>query len=379
LPACFVKPGVASMKISFPFRNLMPTFFAGLLDDPLLLLRTRSNGRHFMFDCGQLHHLAKRSFTNLDAIFVSHAHMDHWMGIDSVVRHLIAAGKTVDIYGGPGIADKFEHKLSGYDWNLAEDYWSNFKVHEVFPDRIDCELFPGNESFIRRSLPAEERNGPLIYQNDFLKVSADCCEHRVDSLIYRIDERPTYLIDRQKLEAMQLVPGPWIGELKRCFLQQLSYPAELKITCREGNQFREIVIRDVGGLVAQLNKPQRTSSIGYVSDIGFSRQNREKVLTLMEGVDLLLCECTFLREAEDRARSSSHLCTSDVNELLAELKPRFFLPMHLSRSYSRRHQELYQELEPPEETTLLQLPLQLTPRPLLANEIDWHCYSGPER
>ena len=164
--------------VHFPYRNLIPTFFAGLIDDPILLLRTRPNGRHLMFDCGQVHHLAKRTFTNLEAIFISHAHMDHWMGIDSVVRQLIAAGKTVDIFGGPGLADKFEHKLSGYDWNLAEDYWSSFRVHEIYPEYIRCALFSGADSFIRKALEPEERTDSSIYRNDYLEVHSAACDHR---------------------------------------------------------------------------------------------------------------------------------------------------------------------------------------------------------
>ena len=200
------------MKISFPFRSLVPTFFAGLVDDPLLLLRTRPNGRHLMFDCGQIHHLAKRTFTNLDAIFISHAHMDHWMGIDSVVRQLIAAGKTVDIYGGPGLADKLEHKLSGYDWNLDEDYWSSFRVDEIFPERISCDLFSGAESFVRRTLDTEFRDSVTVYRNRLLEVQSESCDHRVESLIYRINERPTYKVDNEKLQEMGLRKGHcWVS------------------------------------------------------------------------------------------------------------------------------------------------------------------------
>ena len=54
-------------------------FFAGLLDDPLLLVRVRPRGRNLLLDCGQLHHLAKRLLKGVEAIFVSHAHMDHFM------------------------------------------------------------------------------------------------------------------------------------------------------------------------------------------------------------------------------------------------------------------------------------------------------------
>ncbi len=142
----------AFMKVRFPFRNLEPVFFAGLIDDPIFLVRIRPTGRYLMFDCGQIHHLAKRILTGLDAVFVSHAHMDHWMGIDSVIRQVLASGRTIDLFGPPGMADKFEHKLSGYDWNLAEDYWCHFRVFEVFSDCLRCDLFPGPEHFKRCSL-----------------------------------------------------------------------------------------------------------------------------------------------------------------------------------------------------------------------------------
>lgn len=364
------------MSIGLPFRNLIPTFFAGLIDDPILLVRTRPDGRHLMFDCGQIHHLAKRTFTHLDAIFVSHAHMDHWMGIDAIVRQLIAAGKTVDIYGGAGLADKFEHKLRGYDWNLAEDYWSSFRVHELHPECITCDLFSGADSFARRKLAEEQRQGTIIYRNNFLEVSSTSCDHRVASQVFRINERSAYMIDRSKLAEMGLQPGAWLGELKRCHLQQREFPSELKLTRNENGMDREIIVHDVRGLVEQLMRPQPVHSIGYISDVGFSEENRNKILELMQGVDLLLCECTFLQEAKDRARMSWHLCTDDVNELLDELRPQFFLPMHLSRSYSRRSEDLYKELESPSETRVLQIPLQLTPRPLVADEVEWREYDG---
>lgn len=360
--------------VRFPFRHLVPTFFAGLIDDPLLLLRTRADGRHLMFDCGQVHHLAKRTFTNLEAIFISHAHMDHWMGIDSVVRQLIAAGKTVDIFGAPGIIDKFEHKLRGYDWNLAEDYWSCFRVHDVDSDRIRSALFDGADSFIRNPLGEQSRDGLTIFQNDFVEVLSDSCDHRIASLIFRINERPSFSIDRQKLAEMKLVPGRWLADLKRCYLHQQDIPEELTLIRKDSGEEREVRVRDVKQLVADLIRPKRQQAIGYISDIGYTTSNRQRIVSLLKGVDLLCCECTFLKEAKDRARTSWHLCTDDVNELLSELKPKFFLPMHLSRSYSRRSADLYRELEPPPETQVLELPLQRTPRPLIADEVHWKAY-----
>ena len=121
------------MTVRFPFRNLEPTFFAGLFDDPLLLVRVRPAGSNLLFDCGQIHHLAKRVLTALDALFISHTHMDHWMGIDSIIRHRHASPKTIELFGPPGLADKLQHKLASYDWNLAESHWGELSRPGNFP------------------------------------------------------------------------------------------------------------------------------------------------------------------------------------------------------------------------------------------------------
>ncbi len=201
----------------------------------------------------------------------------------------------------------------------------------------------------------------------------------MDSLIFRIDERPAYLIDETQLELHGLVPGPWLGELKRYFFTDSDSALCLRVLKKEQGDVRQVLLQgdEIVSLVSQVVKPQEKSSIGYVSDVGFTIENREKIINLMRGVDLLLCECTFLSEAKDRARSSCHLCSGDVNQLLEAILPRFFLPMHLSKSYSRLSGDLYRELISPPCTRILQVPLQLTPKPLLASEIDWKIYAGP--
>lgn len=364
------------MSIRFPFRNLEPTFYAGLLDDPLLLVRVRPAGSNLLFDCGQIHHLAKRVLTALDALFISHTHMDHWMGIDSVIRHLHASPKTLNLFGPPGLSDKLQHKLAGFDWNLAEEHWASFCVHEIFPQRIERCQFNGPESFRRIPLDSRNRDTRVIYRTPYLKVAAESCEHRVPSLIFRVDEQPSFAIDSERLQQLNLVPGPWLGQLKRRFFCRSDQQMDVKVLKRDGETIREEPVADPAALIRQLQRPQQPASLGYISDIGFTPKNRQLISDLMQGIDLLLCECTFLRAAEEKARSSYHLCSNDINQLLTELRPRFFLPMHLSKSYSRRTDELYRELRPPDGTEILQIPPQITPRPLLAQEIGWHRYRG---
>lgn len=362
------------MSVRFPFRNLEPTFFAGLLDDPILLVRIRPTGSGLLFDCGQIHHLAKRVLTSIDAIFISHAHMDHWMGLDTFTRHLHAATKTVDLFGPPGISDKLEKRLAAYDWNLAEEFWGSYRVHDVHPGHISSALLPGPKRFIRQPLGEQLRQGRLIFENQQVSIEAETCDHRVPSLIFRITEKPAFLIDEQKLEQLRLVPGPWIRELKRRFFQD-PHSTEPLPALRLGNTGPEPqLIEDIPRLCQQIGKPQQSTAIGYISDIGFTTGNRQKICALLQGVELLICESTFLRAGKARARESFHLCTEDVNWLLQQLQPSFFLPMHLSKTYSRRGQELYRELRPPQGTRLLQIPLHITPRPLLPEEIRRQVY-----
>jgi ribonuclease Z len=366
-----------NMSIHFPFRYLEPTFFAGLLDDPVLLVRVRPLGSNLLFDCGQIHHLAKRVLTAIDALFISHAHMDHWMGIDTVTRHLHASSKTIDLYGPPGIAEKLGHRLAGYDWNLAENYWGSYRVHDVHPRHIESFLLSGPEGFLKRPLGSRPRDDRIIYRNRLVQVASETCDHRVDSLIFRISERPLLRIDKQQLERLGLQPGPWLKELKHRHAHPDSGRTPLlalRRTATGGSE--EVAVEDVDQLCRRIALPQTEAAIGYISDVGFSAANRRRISGLLKGVQLLICENTFLREAKARARASRHLCSDDVNQLLDELRPDWFLPMHLSKSFNRRWRELYRELQPPAGTGLLELPVHVTPAPLRAEALVWRQYQG---
>jgi ribonuclease Z len=346
------------MSRLFSFRHIEPIFYAGLLDDPLLLIRIKPTGRLLLFDCGQVHHLAKRNFTHLDAIFISHAHMDHWMGIDSVVRHLIASGRTLDLFGPAGLAEKLEHKLNGYDWNLTEDYWCNFRVHEIEDERILRTFFCGAQGFARTSLGDGSRADSCVYQTPFCRVHAQICKHDIDSIIYRIDEQPAFLVDKERLKEAATEPGAWLGTLKRYFFSQERFNSTGRCPERED-------------LIEQLLIRQHPPQLGYISDISFTPGNLRKILPFMTELELLFSECTYLGRDEARARNANHLCTNDINKLLKELTPRFYVPMHLSRSYRSRVADLFSELSPPPQTQVLPLRLLQTPRPLRADEIDW--------
>ena len=349
-----------------PFRYLEPTFFAGLFDDPLLLVRVRPTGRALLFDCGKIHHLAKRVYTSIDAIFVSHAHMDHFMGMDSVIRHSHASPRTIDIFGPPGLSGRMAHKFACYDWNLAETFWGNFRVGEVSEGRIASTLYCGPEGFAARQ--DGERSGD-IYGNSYLTVKGLLCEHRIDVLAFRVDEGAAFVLDEVRMAEAGVVKGEWLKALEKLFHTGTLDGHPIAFPAQTGSLIEERREPDAGAFYQRIRRFEEPASIGYVTDIGFSAENLEKLEGLLGGVTLLVCECAFLAADESKARRSRHLCTTDLNIILDRLRPRYVLPMHFSKSYQRGSGPLYEEIEPPAGVTVLKIPDRLTPRPIMANEV----------
>lgn len=351
------------------FHTIEPYFCSGLLDDPLLLVRVRPTGRSLLFDCGQLQHLAKRTLRSIDAVFVTHAHMDHFMGLDHLVRHTHVSPRPLDLYGPPGIAARAAHKLAGYDWNLAEEWWRTFYVHEVHKDYTVHYRFAGARAFREEQLGSEPREGAEIYTNGHVTVAARLCDHGLPVLAFRLTEREIFSIDPEALAREGLRPGPWLGELKGRWRRGVLGGHSIDVPRTEGDGSQTYTFADDAELYRRLRAEKPAASIGYVTDVGFSEDNRRHLRELLAGVSLLCCECTFLAADAAKARASHHLCSSDVNRLAAELRPKALLPMHLSKAYIRRPFDLYHELSPPDGTRLLHLPDYVTARPKMLTEL----------
>jgi len=352
-----------------PFRYLEPTFCSGLFDDPVLLVRIRPLGRNLLFDCGQIHHLAKRTLKGTEAIFISHAHMDHFMGIDTFIRNVHVTPRTFTLFGPPGLAGKLSHKLAGYDWNLTEDYWCSFRVHEIGPDTVETYLLPGPDGFKNSLEGKQPRSDKTIFRNSYLAVEAELAYHKIPVLAFRITERNSFMVDPRRLAEAGLAEGPWLKELNRRFYRGEGDGEPLTVMRRKGEEVFEEQVTDTGKLYRDICGDQNPASIGYLTDIGFTAENRATIQSFLEGVTLLICECTYLMEEREKARISYHLCTEDLNELARDLAPKFLLPMHLSKMYTGRTEELYREFDIPPEITLLKIPDRTTPRPLLPREI----------
>lgn len=365
-------------KRRLPFRYCEPSFFGGLLDDPILFLRIRPMRRALLFDCGQIAHLSKRVIKPIDAVFITHAHMDHIMGLPTLVRHHHASPNPLDVFGPKGISERVMHLLGGFDWNLAEPYWFTLRVHEVLEDRMLHFSFPGAEGFLRRFDGEEQRSGDLIWSSRYLDVSARIFDHKLPVLAFRVDERPCFSIDPQQLAASGLAAGDWLRDLKtRVWKGKNDHM--VKVTHREENGLQKEEVTDPVALYETIRGKDTPASIGYMTDVGWTAENLARMESFFTGVTLFCAECTFLAADEAKARTSYHLTTTDLNRLIKILAPRWLLGMHLSKSYLRRTIDLYSELLPTETTTILKLPAHIVPAPLATTDVEcWLRLPEPE-
>jgi len=108
-----------------------------LFEDPGLYVSLRFERRALLFDLGQIDALTPREILALTDVFVTHTHIDHFIGFDRLVRVSLARPKTLRLYGPPGFNAQVVHKLAAYTWNLVENYSAHLTLisTEIHPDQ----------------------------------------------------------------------------------------------------------------------------------------------------------------------------------------------------------------------------------------------------
>ncbi|MCG8334793.1 MAG: MBL fold metallo-hydrolase [Proteobacteria bacterium] len=354
------------MKCKLPFKFLKPSFCAGLLEDPLLLLRFKPKNNNVLVDCGQLNHLAKRVIKSISTLFISHAHMDHFIGFDSFTRSVLVSNKTIDVFGPKGIAERIESSLKAYNWNLTEPYFCKFRLHEICSTKIKTYFLDGSKGFALEFEKEISRKDNVIFENSHLVVEAAICDHKIPVLIFKFTEKPGFELSKDKVVEAGFQIGPWVNELKEWYYHQSGDDSEIEVLRPDYSSKR----LEANILYELIKSESAALTIGYLTDIGFTEGNVNAVCRLMKGVDLLVSECTYLKENKHKARESYHLCTDDVNRLLDSLNPNYFLPMHLSKTYLYRSEDLYKELFLPENCQLIRLPERMSQPPIIPDNLD---------
>lgn len=332
------KNSVEKVKTAF-----LPKLANGQCGDPVLLVDILREKRALLFDCGTLTALAPAEILRVTDVFVSHAHIDHFIGFDHLLRFHLGRGRRVRIYGPKGIAACVRGKLSGYTWNLVQGQRLVFEVWEWDGKRSLVTEFLCRHRF-RHGASRELPESDVLYECELFSVRVAQLDHKIPSLAFCLKENEFYNVDPLKLAAAGLRPGPWLNELKRWV--RAGRPADTTIEV-EGQ------IRAPAPLADELLITSPGQTIGYVADAIGSAHNAEAIVRLMSGADLLLCEGAFLHEDLARATETYHLTARQAGELARRAGVSRLTVFHFSPKYEGRFGELEQEAErafhPPDE------------------------------
>jgi ribonuclease Z len=241
----------------------------------------RRGGDRLLFDCGegtQRQLLRSVGLVELEEIFISHFHADHFLGLPGMLKTFSLRGREapLTIYGPPRLGALY-------------DAMAPVMGKTSFPVRI-VELEPNQELW-----------------KDGYRIAAFAVDHRVTAYGYALieDERPGRF-DEQRARELGVQPGPDFGRLQ------------------QGEQVGDVRPEQVLGEA----RPGRRVVI--TGDTAPS----EMTGLVAHGADLLVHEATFSAEDAERARETGHSTARGAAELAAQAGVKLLALNHISQRYA---------------------------------------------
>jgi ribonuclease Z len=256
----------------------IPTARRGL---PAVLVR--AGGDRLLFDCGegtQRQLLRSVGLPDVDAVFITHFHLDHWMGLPGLVKTLDLRGreKPLCLYGPPGL----------------KALWEGLRP------------IVGRTAY-RLTAVDLERHEDVHY--DGYSVTAFPVTHRVPAYGYALVEhdRPGRF-DVETARELGVDPGPDFGRLQRG--------------------------ETVGGVAPeQVIGPDRPGRRIVLSG---DTAPCQAVEAFAHAADVLVHEATFTDADRDRARETGHSTARQAAEIARDAGVRMLALTHLSTRYFPR-------------------------------------------
>ena len=263
-------------------------FFAGTAGSTpsarrgLPALLVRRGGEKLLFDCGegtQRQLLRSIGLLDLDAVYITHFHADHWLGLPGLLKSLALRERDqpLTVYGPPGLGELIASMKAAFG-------------------RLPYKLT------IAELRPAEAVEG------DGYRIAAVPVRHKgASSYGYVLveDPRPGHL-DPVVAQQLGVTPGPDFGRLQRGEAVGGVTPEQVMGPEREG---RKIVI---SGDTAPC----------------------EALAIAAHQADVLVHEATFLDAEAERARETNHSTAREAAELARGAEVGLLALTHLSSRYA---------------------------------------------
>jgi len=322
---------------------MTPSFSSYLVNDPFgdpgVYVEVRWSKRALLFDLGRNDTLGASRLLRATDIFISHTHMDHFIGFDAVVRVALGRGKTLRLYGPPGLIDNVDGKLRGYTWNLVDGYPLTIEVFEFHRHEVRQSLFGAAEGFQRRDRPSrpsiiEEGTGTFgVLEDPMFTVRATALDHRIPSFAYSLQEQFHINVNKQRLHEAGFPVGGWLTDVKRYVWE--GKPDDFRFTAvlfdEHRREEREFILGDVKKRFLTISRGQK---IAYVVDARYDAENEAKIVALARHADLFYCESPYLEVDAEKARDRYHLTAWQAGVMAHKAQVRDLVVFHFSPRYT---------------------------------------------
>lgn len=247
-----------------------------------------------LFDCGEGTQKqiisARLGFRNLDNVFITHMHTDHFIGVFGLIETLSLNGrkKEMNFYTPNPEILRTLFEIFGYD---KLDYPINVK---------------------------KARDGDEIRFKGF-KILVFKTEHIVPSVGYAMIEDDTKKFEKEKAISLGIPPGPIYAKLKSG--ESVYWSGEL-IT-------PEMVL-------GELKKGRK---IVYTGDT----RPCEKTIEVAMNADLLIHDASLSEDMKEKALESGHSTAKEAGEVARRANVKKLILTHLSARYSKDPEILLRE------------------------------------
>ena len=299
--------------------------------------------RGLLFDLGDLSSITNGELLKISHVFISHTHIDHFIGFDHFLRVVFGRGKTIHLYGPEKFIANVTGKLAGFTWNLVDRYSESVtlevtEVHESHLVKVKFKAIDRFKKSDEKEIPFED--GILVDEDKFV-VRTAILEHRIPCLGFSLEEKNHVNICKDRLEKMCYRSGPWLNELKKYVCEGKSDEYLLEVpSMAKGSQKKTL-----GKLKEELVLISPGQKISYVVDTVYNDANKNRIIALVRGSDILFCESPFLAEEEARGQERCHLTSRQAGIIAREAEVKKLNVFHFSGRHTFHTEQIIQEAE----------------------------------
>ena len=309
----------------------------GSIGDPVLYVDYPGRDDALLFDAGDNALLPLQRLADLTAVFCTHHHVDHFIGLDRIVRANIDRDKRLQVFGPAGTLQKVYDRITSYEYPFFPFQKIEIEVHEVLQQTIRSGILRCSHRFPEPEVSEQPWVAPVVWEQGGLRVEAIHVEHTVACLAYALVEVDGVHPDRDKIASSPIKPGDWIGTV----LDQLRRPdadldSEVELF---GGRFS---LRALEQLAFSRSPGSR---IAYVTDTAWTDTSMPRLTKLAQRADRLYCDSFYSEKQARQADKYRHMTATRAAELAKRARVKDLVLMHFARRYAGRYDELLSEAQ----------------------------------